>query len=167
MDILDYSPPKKPYKLVANIPYYITSPILSHFLKDTENRPTRCVLLVQKEVALKICSAPPDMNVLALHVQTFGKPRVKGFVSKRAFHPSPKVDSAILQVDVYEKPVAECDLEKYFELIHAGFSQKRKTLGNSLKKLGGAELLNKAGIDPKRRAETLTIKEWGKLVLST
>ncbi|MEK7528682.1 MAG: 16S rRNA (adenine(1518)-N(6)/adenine(1519)-N(6))-dimethyltransferase RsmA [Patescibacteria group bacterium] len=169
-DVLDYTMPKNRYKLVANIPYYITSPILTHFLHDafTKNLtpPTVCILLVQKEVAQKICAAPPDMNVLALNIQTFGKPKIISYVSRNAFSPKPNVDSAIIRIDVFKKPAVDCDLAHYFELIHAGFSQKRKTLANSLKKLGGVTLLQQAGINPTCRAETLTISEWQSLALN-
>ena len=154
---LDFPPPSTPYKLVANIPYYITSPLISHFL-HTENRPTKIVLLVQKEVAEKIC-ADKKLNVLAIHVQNFGKPHLIATVPPSAFKPAPKVDSAIIEIEVYKKPLIE-DYKSLFKLVHQAFSQKRKKLSNSLhhlkpqlKKLGLLDL----------RPENLTLKDWGKL----
>lgn len=156
-DALKIPPPKEPYFLIANIPYSITSPLLDHFIRDHPDRlPIRAVLLVQKEVAAKICAVPPHMNVLALHVQTFGKPKIIATVSRHNFQPVPKVDSAILKIEFYKNVVVS---KKYFELIHRGFSQKRKMLRSLLP----PEFLAKTGIDPTRRAETLSIEEWEKL----
>lgn len=158
-DALEVPPPKEPYFLVANIPYGITSPLLDHFIRDNPNRlPVRAVLLVQKEVAQKICAKPPRMNVLALHVQTFGKPKIIATVSRHNFQPIPKVDSAILKIEFSENVMVS---KKYFDLIHRGFSQKRKMLRSLLL----PELLAKAGISGTRRAETLSIEEWKMLAL--
>ena len=180
-DALKIPPPKSPYFLVANIPYSITSPLLDHFIRENPNGisglPTRAVLLVQKEVAQKICAQPPHMNVLALHVQTFGKPKIIATVSRHNFKPTPKVDSAIIKIEfnvIAQQAViaiptlrrgkqSGLDYAKYFNLIHRGFSQKRKML----RALLPLELLKKAGIDPTRRAETLTIDEWQKLSPNT
>ena len=100
------------------------------------------------------------MNILALNVRTFGKPKIIRYVSKNAFSPKPKVDSAILAIDIYKKPAASCDLKTYFSLISRAFLHKRKTLRNSLKDSGAVEFLEKAGIDPSRRPETVSIEEW-------
>lgn len=163
-DALKIPPPKEPYFLIANIPYSITSPLLDHFIRDHPDRlPIRAVLLVQKEVAEKICAQPPHMNVLALHVQTFGKSKMIATVSRHNFQPVPKVDSAILKIEfplsLRASAKKSINLKKYFELIHRGFSHKRKML----RRLLPAELLAKAGIEPTRRAETLSIEEWKKL----
>lgn len=165
-DALKIPPPKEPYFLIANIPYSITSPLLDHFIRDHPDRlPVRAVLLVQKEVAQKICAVPPRMNVLALHVQTFGKPKIIATVSRHNFQPVPKVDSAILKIEFPPYIMLSLskhdgiNLKKYFELIHRGFSKKRKMLRATLP----AALLKKADIDPTRRAETLSLEEWQRL----
>lgn len=177
-DALKTKLPTKPYKLVANIPYYITSPLLNHFLQPTHSddipaapqslHPTLIVLLVQKEVAEKICAKPGDQSVLSLQVQIFGKPEIVQIVSSASFFPRPKVDSAIIKIETYPESLIK-DTKTFFRLIHGCFAQKRKTLLNSLKsalpisKEEITQLLEKAGIDPTRRPQTLTIEEWQKL----
>ena len=158
------------YIVVANIPYYITSVVIRHLL-EAELRPSRVVLTVQKEVAERICADPGRMSLLALSVQVYGKPVIEAIIPAEAFYPPPKVDSAVLCIELYPQPIIPADkLEKFFRLIKAGFSQKRKTLRNALS--GGLriapfeteDLLSAAGIDPQCRAETLSLKEWGNLV---
>jgi 16S rRNA (adenine1518-N6/adenine1519-N6)-dimethyltransferase len=157
------------YLVVANIPYYITSAIMRHLLEGSP-KPRRIVLTIQKEVAERICAAPGDLSLLALSVQVYGRPSIAGVIPAAAFHPAPKVDSAILRVDIYPEPLIRREmLPSFFKLTKAGFSQKRKTLRNSLSsglhvKTQEAEaLLKSAGIDFMRRAETLSIEEWEKL----
>lgn len=165
-DALKFPPPKEPYAWIANIPYSITSPLLDHFIRENpENLPQRAVLLVQKEVAQKLCAKHPKMNVLALHVQTFGNPEIIADVSRANFKPAPKVDSAIIRIEFPKTPKipelkTKADYEKYFSLIHKAFSQKRKMLRRTLP----PELLKKAGITETRRPETLSLKEWTGLV---
>ena len=156
----------EPYVVIANIPYYITSAILRHLL-DSDHPPTRLALTVQREVGERICARPPKMNLLALSVQVYGEPSVTFRVPAGAFYPPPKVDSAVVSVDVAVEPLIPHEqLDLFFRLAKAGFSQKRKTLRNSVSagmhwdKAVAAILLEKAGIDPGRRAETLSIKEW-------
>jgi len=172
-DILKLSPKdlnlENDYIVVANIPYYITSAVIRHLL-ESELKPRRIVLTVQKEVAQRICAEPGDMSLLALSVQIYGKPRVAANISANAFFPAPKVDSAVLIVDIYSSPrIREELLNTFFKLIKAGFSQKRKTLRNSLSSglhispTDAADLLTRVNIDPQRRAETLSIEEWEKL----
>ena len=172
-DILEFSPSElvnQPgYLVVANIPYYITSAIIRHLLEN-EPKPRRIVLTIQKEVADRICANPGDMSLLALSVQVYGKPRIAARIPAGAFFPAPKVDSAVLCLDVYPEPQIKNELlETFFKLIKAGFSQKRKTLRNSLSSglhispTNAADLLTKANIDPQRRAETLSIPEWQSL----
>jgi 16S rRNA (adenine1518-N6/adenine1519-N6)-dimethyltransferase len=169
-DILDLSPQElalqPEYLVAANIPYYITSPVIRHLLEN-EPKPRRIVLTIQKEVALRICAVPGDMSLLALSVQVYGQPRIAAQIPAEAFFPAPKVDSAVLVVDVYPSPrIRQELLDTFFRLIKAGFSQKRKTLRNALS--AGlhisppqtAELLRSASIDPQRRAETLSLGEW-------
>ena len=173
-DILKLSPKdlitEKGYLVVANIPYYITSALIRHLL-ESEPKPRRIVLTVQKEVAKRICAEPGDMSLLALSVQVYGKPRLAARIPANAFFPAPKVDSAVLVVDIYPSPIIKTELlNTFFKLIKAGFSQKRKTLRNSLSAglhispSGAAELLTRANIDPQRRAESLNLSEWSELI---
>lgn len=171
-DALKFPLPEKPYKLVANIPYYITSPILNHFLQPqtpSQKRPSLIVLLVQKEVAEKVCAVPGDHSVLSLQVQIFGKPEIIGIVGKNSFSPPPKVDSAILRINPYPEPLVK-DTAQFFRLIHAAFSQRRKTLNNSLRsgltipKEEIPILLEKAGIQSTARPQELSITDWRRLV---
>ena len=172
-DILKLSPKdlnlENDYLVVANIPYYITSAVIRHLL-ESDSKPRRIVLTVQKEVAQRICAEPGDMSLLALSVQIYGEPRIAAHIPANAFFPAPKVDSAVLIVDIYSSPRIEAELlDTFFKLIKAGFSQKRKTLRNSLSSgshlspTEAADLLNQVNIDPQRRAETLSIEEWEKL----
>lgn len=154
------------YLVVANIPYYITSAVIRHLL-ESPPRPRRLVLTIQKEVAERICAGPGDLSLLALSVQVYGKPGIAARIPAAAFHPVPKVDSAVLRIEVYPSPLIPASLlEAFFRLIKAGFGQKRKTLRNSLASglhLSPPEaeaLLTSAGIDPIRRAETLSLDEW-------
>lgn len=172
-DILKLSPndliTERDYIVVANIPYYITSAVIRHLLEN-EPKPRRVVLTVQKEVAQRICAQPGDLSLLALSVQIYGKPRSVAHIPAEAFFPAPKVDSAVLCMDIYASPLIKEELrEPFFKLIKAGFSQKRKTLRNSLSSglhispTDAADLLTRADIDPQRRAETLSIEEWERL----
>lgn len=161
-DALKIPPPKEPYVWIANIPYSITSPLLDHFIRENpENLPQRAILLVQKEVAQKLCAKPPRMNVLALHIQTFGNPEIIADISHANFKPAPKVDSAIIKIEFPKTPKipelkTKSDYAEYFALIHKAFSYKRKMLRRTLP----PELLKKAGITETRRPETLSIQEW-------
>jgi 16S rRNA (adenine1518-N6/adenine1519-N6)-dimethyltransferase len=157
------------YLVVANIPYYITSALIRHLL-DSSYRPKRIVLTVQREVAARICVVPGEMSLLALSVQVFGQPQIMAHIPAGAFYPSPKVDSAVVRIDLYPLSVIPSPLlETFFHLAKAGFSQKRKTLRNSLagglalKPSEAEHLLQAAGLDPRRRAETLGLDEWGRL----
>jgi 16S rRNA (adenine1518-N6/adenine1519-N6)-dimethyltransferase len=158
------------YLVVANIPYYITSALLRQLL-ETQHPPVRLVLTIQKEVAERICSDAGDLSLLALSVQVYGKPSITATIPAGAFYPAPKVDSAVVRVDIYPEPLIQREkLDSFFALTKAGFSQKRKTLSNALS--GGmhwekditVDLLIKSGIDPQRRAQTLTLPEWKNLV---
>jgi len=172
-DILSLSPAEiigQPnYLVVANIPYYITSAILRHLLEN-QPQPRRVVLTIQKEVAERICAGPGDLSLLALSVQVYGQPRLVARIPAGAFFPPPQVDSAVVRIDIDPTPrIAVGLLPVFFRLIKAGFSQKRKTLRNSLSaglRLSTAEaesLLEEAGIHPQRRAETLSLTEWERL----
>jgi 16S rRNA (adenine1518-N6/adenine1519-N6)-dimethyltransferase len=157
------------YLVVANIPYYITSNLIRHLL-ESPLKPERMVLTIQHEVAERITAEPGDMSLLALSVQVYGKPKVVARIPAEAFYPSPNVDSSVVRVDLYPEPrIPDAQLNDFFRLAKSGFGQKRKTLRNSLSaglSWSGertAELLQASGIDPQRRAETLSIEDWRQL----
>ena len=154
------------YYVVANIPYYITSAIIRR-LMEARNNPARIVLTIQHEVAERIMAKPGKLSLLALSVQVYGKPSIATRIPAGAFYPRPDVDSAVVRVDNYDEPlIPQKQLTTFFKLAKAGFSQKRKTLRNSLS--GGLALdkeqvetlLESANVDPQRRAQTLDLEEW-------
>jgi 16S rRNA (adenine1518-N6/adenine1519-N6)-dimethyltransferase len=164
-----FPPALRPYKVVANLPYYITSPVLRHFL-EASVKPEVMVVMVQKEVAKAIVAEAGQRSVLSISVQFYGKPSIVTLVPAGAFYPAPEVDSAIVKIDVYRQPpVAVDDVEGFFKLVRAGFTAARKQVANSLSQGLGLpksdvlDLLEKAGIDPRRRAETFTLEEWARL----
>lgn len=158
------------YVVAANIPYYITSAVIRHLL-EARLQPRRIVLTVQREVAERICAQPGQLSLLALSVQVYGQPQITAQISANSFYPLPEVDSSVVKISLYSEPLIPPEhLKAFFRLVKAGFSQKRKTLRNAL--AGGMhwqpqqaeEILQNAGIDPQRRAETLSLSEWGILV---
>jgi 16S rRNA (adenine1518-N6/adenine1519-N6)-dimethyltransferase len=162
-------PPATGYKVVANLPYYITSPVLRHFL-EASAKPEIMMVMVQKEVAEAIVAKPGEMSLLSVSVQFYGGPRIISYVPAQCFYPAPEVDSAILRIDLYPQPtVAVTDEGSFFDLVRAGFAAPRKQMGNSLAQglgLSKAEvlpLLERANIVSRRRAETLTLEEWARL----
>lgn len=155
-----------PYSVVANLPYYITSAILRHLL-DVHHKPHCLVLTVQQEVAERLIAKPGDMSVLTVSVQFYGKPQIVTRLAAAAFWPRPDVASAVVKIDVYDRPPVDVpDEGLFFRVVRAGFSQRRKQLKNSVSAglgMSHAEagaLLEQAGVDPMRRAETLTLPEW-------
>ena len=159
-------PAGRAYKVVANIPYNITSAVLRHLL-EANLRPQLIVLMVQKEVAQRITARPGDMSLLAVSVQFYGRPRLVHRVPAGAFYPVPKVDSAIIRIDPHpELPLTPEQVAPFFAVVRAGFGQRRKQLRNSL--LHGTGLpaeaivraLAQAGVDGERRAQTLSVEEW-------
>ncbi len=158
-----------PYKLVGNLPYYAALPILRRFL-ESGCPPAQAGVLVQREVAQQLVAAPGSMSLASLGVQVFGRPRIVRLVRPGSFDPPPKVTSAIVAIEVYDR-LAEGidDVARFFELARAGFSAPRKQLRNALAAgLGAAPaeavaLLDVADIEPKRRAETLSVAEWAAL----
>lgn len=159
------------YMVVANIPYYITSPVIRHLL-ETESTPKNIILTIQREVAERICAGPGEMSLLALSVQVYGLPKIQFIIPAASFYPKPKVDSAVVRIDLYSEPlIPKMHLNIFFLLAKSGFSQKRKTLRNSIsaglaiKPKSCAELLLRAQIDPQRRAETLSIDDWKRITL--
>jgi 16S rRNA (adenine1518-N6/adenine1519-N6)-dimethyltransferase len=164
-------PPARPYKLVANLPYAITAPVLRHFLEGLPP-PELSVVLVQWEVAERICATQGDMSVLAHSVQLYAEPEIVARVSASSFHPAPAVDSAVLRMRRRPAPAVDVDsVAGLFRVIKAGFLHSRKQLGNALPSglaaMGTAlphdlalAALAAADVDPMRRAETLTLAEW-------
>ena len=171
-DILKIQPPDRKYKLVANIPYSITTLILKHFLITAARHPEKIVFLIQKEVAKKICAVPPHMNLLALMVQVFGKPQIIAKVPAANFLPPPKVDSAILKINMYPAPQIKTNADAFFKIVRAAFNQKRKMLSQTLAKLTKKQkpeiekILIKSTINPLSRPENLSIKDWDNLICS-
>ena len=158
------------YKVVANLPYYITSAVIRHLL-EADVSPSLVVLTVQLEVAQRIAAAPGKMSLLGVSVQFYGRPSIVTRIKAGAFYPAPKVDSAVVRIEPYDRPaVAVADRDRFFAVVKAGFAQKRKQLHNAL--VAGlarpqneiATALERAGIEGRRRAETLSLQEWASLV---
>ena len=171
-DILEQDPAAiftGPYKVVANVPYYITGAILRHLLGGM-HKPSSMVLTVQKEVANRLTAEPPDMSLLAISVLYYGDVERVATIKAGAFWPRPDVDSAVIRIEIRHNAALEGDQEEaFFKIVRTGFSQKRKQLQKNLRQLGVgrtavATALEKAGIDGTRRAETMTIDEWLALV---
>jgi len=160
---------QEPYKLVANLPYYITAPTFRHFL-ESANPPRLLVVMVQYEVAQRIVAAPGDLSLLAVSIQFYGQPRIIARVPARSFYPAPKVDSAIVRVDVHaQAPLSTAERDGFFRVVQAGFSERRKQVHTSLthglhrKNEEIRAWLAASGIEASRRAETLSIEEWLRL----
>jgi len=171
------------YKVVGNLPFYLTAPAIRKFLENTRVKPVYLVLVVQKEVAQRICQKPPRMNLLAVSVQAYAEPKIIFYISKKFFWPQPEVDAALIKITPKNVPIGDTDL--FFKIVKAGFSQPRKQLSNNLsrlnfssKNLGGQakqlkydkkkarEWLLENGVEPSRRAETLSLEEWMRLTES-
>ncbi|HMK61687.1 MAG TPA: 16S rRNA (adenine(1518)-N(6)/adenine(1519)-N(6))-dimethyltransferase RsmA [Dissulfurispiraceae bacterium] len=163
----DYSCIGIPFKVVANIPYYITTPLI-FMLMDAKPLLSTMTLTIQKEVAERIVAAPgsKDYGVLSISVQYFAKTKLEFVIPAASFKPVPKVDSAVIRIEMLEQPsVSVTDEGLFFKIVRAGFSQRRKTLSNALKALFPdiRRILVDTGIDPLRRAETLSMEEFAKL----
>lgn len=160
---------KEPYKVVSNLPYYAATPIVRRFL-ECSLPPSVMAVTLQREVAQSMTATPGKMRTLSVAVQLYGKPRIVGYIQPGSFSPPPKVTSAIVRIDVYGKPALCLDnTDSFFRVVRAGFSSARKQLRNSLGhsfNLPGTrieEVMRQVGIEPKLRAETLRLAEWGKL----
>ena len=172
-DILKIPKHKLPttnYKIVANLPYYIVAPVIRKFLELIETRPLIMILMVQKEVAQRICAKPPRMSLLSVSVQFYAKPEIISYVSKKSFWPQPKVNSAILKIVPRKSALLSASIrERFFRIAKAGFSQPRKQLLNNLSrnlKINREKIttwLLKNKIKPYQRAENLGLKEWIRL----
>jgi 16S rRNA (adenine1518-N6/adenine1519-N6)-dimethyltransferase len=163
----------EPYKLVANLPYYITAATLRHFL-EARNPPLLLVVMVQREVAERMVAGAGAMSLLSLSVQFFGQPRIVAQIPASAFYPPPKVDSAIVRVDTRPTPLLPAaERDRFFMLAHAGFGEKRKQLHNSLARRLDVDperihrWLSAAQIEPTRRAQALSLEEWLRLTASS
>lgn len=174
-DILELSPSQllekgqSSYKVVANIPYYITSPILHHFV-EASPKPLLMVVMVQKEVGEAIAASPGKMSLLAASLQMYSKTSIVSYVPAQSFYPQPKVDSAIARLDLLPQPAVKTDdIDGFFKVVKYGFSSPRKQLRNSLAQGMGLKpaavdlLLTEAKIESRRRAETLSLEEWDNL----
>ena len=154
------------YKVVANIPYYITSAVIRHLL-EAKLKPSLIVLMVQKEVAQRITAVPGEMSLLSVSVQFYGTPHLVHHVPAGAFYPVPRVDSAILRIEPRADPrLDDSEIDGFFQVVRAGFGQKRKQLRNSLAqglRLPASAIdqgMSNAALDPERRAQTLSVEEW-------
>lgn len=164
-DALTYEPSTTPYKLIANIPYYITGAILSRYL-SMSNKPSTMVVLVQKEVAQRVVAQDGKESILSIAVKAYGTPKLVYKVNKGSFNPIPKVDSAVLAIEnISNKNFASENSEKlFFEILKAGFAHKRKFLISNLKEkiptISWQTLFKEHGLDEKVRAEDLTLNDW-------
>lgn len=155
------------FKVVANIPYYITTPIIFRLIEHRKNLKSM-TLTVQKEVAERIVAKPggKEYGVLSIMLQYYGRARLKFIIPKGAFRPVPRVDSAVLHIEILEKPSVEVYDEKFFfKVVKTAFSKRRKILANSLKSFSKdiKDVLASAGIEPSRRPETLSLEEFGRV----
>lgn len=157
------------YKVVANLPYYITNPILYHFLTSPQ-KPSLMVLMVQKEVGEAMVAMPGKMSFLSISTQLYSKPQIIMHVPAKDFYPIPKVDSVVLRLDIYRTSLIDIyNVEEFFYMVHCGFRAPRKQIHNSLALALEMPpdqikiLLEKASIEPKRRPETLSLQEWHQL----
>lgn len=158
-----------PYQVVANLPYCATSAVLRHLL-EARHKPQRMVVTVQREVAERIVAEPGQMSLLAVSVQFYGRPQLLFRIKPGSFYPTPEVESAVLRIDLYPTPpMAADDVDAFFRVVRAGFSQRRKQLRNAL--AAGLRLppkqvaarMRAAGVDPRRRAQALALEEWVRL----
>jgi 16S rRNA (adenine1518-N6/adenine1519-N6)-dimethyltransferase len=168
----DLIPPGEPFDVVANLPYSVGTAILRHLLEQPR-RPRRLTVMLQKEVAERIVASPPEMSVLSVATRFYAEPRIAFTVAPSVFIPPPKVESAIVILDVRAEPPLPEELHpRFFRIVTAGFQQKRKQLANAIAdvlQLPKAEIaawLSAAGVDPMRRAETLSVDEWVTLTTS-
>jgi 16S rRNA (adenine1518-N6/adenine1519-N6)-dimethyltransferase len=165
LEFSDFSILTGTYKIIANIPYYITGAIIRKFL-ESKFQPERMVLLVQKEVAERIVARDKKESILSISVKAYGLPKYIEKVSARYFSPQPKVDSAILLIaNISKKLFTENNISElvFFELVKTGFAHKRKVLSSNLKPLLGGrtpKLLNDCGIAEKARAEDVNLSQW-------
>jgi len=161
----------KNYKVVANLPYQITSPVLKLFLQDLKNKPKELTLMVQKEVAERICAKPGQMSLLAISVQYFAQAQIVGEVKRNNFWPEPAVDSAVIKIKLNKNDRDPEKTDMFFKLVKAGFAQKRKLLVKNLLPIIGKQnkdrlltVLKNMGFTPTVRAQELSVFDWETLL---
>ena len=158
----------KNYKVIANIPYYLTSRLIRKLLEG-ENKPSSITLMIQKEVAKRICDTKEKSNILSLSVWFYAKPEIQFLVSKNSFYPKPKIDSAVIKITPYKKKYSKEFNERFFKIIKAGFSHPRKQLINNFSEKFKREKelvkkwLTSNNISPNQRAEEINLKKWTRL----
>lgn len=162
-------PPGAPFKVAANLPYSVATAVLRHML-DGPRRPERLALMLQLEVAERLVARPPNLTILGVATQFYSEPRIAFPVPPTVFIPPPKVESAVVVVDVHDQPPLPKERHPlFFRIVNAGFRQKRKQVANSLAavldlpKEGVTAWLRSADIDPMQRAQTLDIADWVRL----
>jgi len=158
----------KNLKVVGNLPFYLTAPVIRKFLEMKEAKPHSMVLVVQKEVGQRICAKPPRMSILAVSVQVYAEAKIISYISRKSFWPQPEVDAAIIKITpkikLERRSLDQINLDLFFKVVKAGFSQPRKQLINNFSKKADKEktrnwlIQNK--IKPSQRAETLSVKDW-------
>jgi 16S rRNA (adenine1518-N6/adenine1519-N6)-dimethyltransferase len=158
-----------PYKFVANLPYYITALILRRIL-EARPRPTRMVVMTQREVAERMVAPPGELSLLGLSVQFYGQPQLVSLVPASAFYPPPRVESAIVRIDIFPSlPLDDAGRDLLFSLAHAAFGGKRKQIHNSLAqnlRLSPEQVsrwLAASAIEAERRAQSLSLEDWLRL----
>jgi 16S rRNA (adenine1518-N6/adenine1519-N6)-dimethyltransferase len=167
-DVLKWTSREKDYILAGNIPFYLTAPVIRRFL-EAENRPREIILVIQKEVAQRICAKPPEMSILAVSVQVYAETKIMSYIKKDSFWPRPKIDSAIIRITPRANAGENVNIEEFFKIVKAGFSHPRKQILNNLAK--GLKLdkekirswLAENNLDPTQRAETLSLGDWLRL----
>lgn len=173
-DVLGFNFPKhvdRAYKVIANIPYYLTSHLFKYFLEQ-ERKPERMVFLIQKEVGERVCAKPGEMSVLAVSVQLYADPEIIHHVPHSSFWPAPKVDSVVIRIIPKNKYPEVTDVKKFFRIVKVAFAAKRKQMHNNL--ANGLKLddvavkdwLEKNNIDLKARAQDLSMDDWVNLYKS-
>ena len=151
------------YKVLGNLPFYITAPVIRKFL-ETKNQPKEMIFMIQKEVGQRICAKPPKMSLLAVSVQFYAKPKIVSYLPKNSFWPQPKVNSTIIKIIPQKQTIVNAKL--FFEVVKAGFAHPRKQLRNNLSKRlkmnkeKTEQWLLKNSIQPNQRAETLKVQDW-------
>jgi len=189
-NILSYKLQGTGYKLVGNIPYYISGKILRKFTSQIKSKPSFIVLLVQKEVGERVCASPGKMSTLSVAVQVFGQPEIIEYVPREKFEPPPEVDSAILKITMFKRSLLARQLgwfgrrgrpmispqemdnqeEEFFRLVKIGFSARRKQLHNNLQssyhltQKEAGDWLSRVEINPKIRAQELKVEDWIRLL---
>ncbi len=159
------------YKVIANIPYYLTSKLIRKLL-ESSNKPSQIILMIQEEVAERICNVKEKMNLLAISVWFYAKPEIKFLVSKNSFFPQPKIDSAVIKITPKNNHYSRDFKKRFFKIVRAGFSHPRKQLINNLsqklkrEKKEIKEWLQNNNVSYKKRAEDLKLKDWEKLTKS-